>query len=486
MANRPRDEALPLLVALGVLTRLLCATDSPLVNGDAYHYLSVAALFGAGEWGEALRYTLHPLYPLLVALVELPGIEARAAGTIVSLAATAAAVAALHGLVLEGWDRPAARAAAFLYAVHPVLASMEGKVMTEAAYHAFAFGAVLFLWRALRTGSWRPGLLAGACLGLAYLTRAEALLLALLLAGVGGMGLCLRPYRRSWPAIGLAVVAAVAVAAPYLVWLRVEHGSWTVSPRPSVQQAAGEDTPAQMMGSRSDRERVERYGRAGAAVVAVTGKAAKVYYAVPAVLALLTLVFFRRGSSGGMTGLFLGALAAGNLAALVVFNYRSQTPMSERYVSTAAALLLPWAAWGLARTGAWIGARRPALAAAFALVVTVSLLARSFTPADAERRHGREAADWLRENGGAGARMSSSRDSIVWHAGGTFVYVPMTERLGATVDRKRVRFLVFEDDDLAKMDPEARRSFFESDRVSRLRRFGPDGEGVAVYEVRPR
>lgn len=457
--REPRDRDPLLLLLAALAARVLAATASPLINADANAYLVTADRLGSG--GLAI-FGLHPLYPALAAAGRFLTGDAWFGAAAVSVVAGSLALLPLHALAREGWGPAAARWTGFLYAVHPAFAAFHGRVLTEGVYHLLAFSAVLWLRRAAHEGAWRPAVAGGTAVGLAYLARVEAAILAASVYGVLGL-LSLRVGgRRGAAAIAVGAAATLLVVAPYLLHLRADRGRWTLSPRGVAQ--------------------IESVPDPGAARLAPTAAFARdlrrVVIPAAAVLAVVGLVAFRRGASGGWTGAALAGIAAVYLGAVLANSIRLGGYISERYLSTAAALLLPWSGWGLAGLMGRLAAR-PVWAGAAAVALALLLGGRFLPVKDREDLPLVQAAEWLRENGGRGRRVLCSRDALAWHAGADFVGHMSPRAARAQLDAGRVDFVLYEEKEL-----EGLQEILEGRPRVRLARFGPDGRGAVVYGLR--
>ena len=380
-----------------------------------------------------------------------------------SVVAGTLALLPLHALAADGWGRTAARWTGFLYAVHPAFVAFHGRVLTEGVYHLAGFCAVLGLWRGVRDRSWRWAVGGGAAVGLAFLARLEGLILAasaygtlfgLLLVGPG--------LRRGAGPLVLGAAATLLVVAPYFLHLRSEAGRWTLSPR---QVASLEPVPDLGRPARSPLSAFARDLR-------------RVVVPAAAVLAVVGLVAFRRGSSGGWTGAALAGSAAVYLGAVLAHSLWVGGYMSERYLSTAAALLLPWSGWGLAGLMGRLEAR-PAWAGATAVGLALLLGGRFLPVKDGEDRPLVEAAAWLRDHGGRGRPVLCSKDALAWHAQARFVGHMSPSAALAQVEAGRIDFILYEEREL-----ESLARILERPSTRRLARFGPEGRGAAVYALR--
>ena len=176
-------------------------------EGDSRYYHELAILLGDGQGfadpGNGTPTALHPpLFPLLLALPSWLGLDSwQAQRVIVSLVGTATIV--VVGLVARrlAGDRAGLFAAA-LAAAYPVLIAADGAVMSETLLGLLV---ALVVYVAYGEPSVRRGISLGALIGLAALTRGEALLLLLFLV------------RRPRKEVLAMVLTAVVVLAPWTI-----------------------------------------------------------------------------------------------------------------------------------------------------------------------------------------------------------------------------------------------------------------------------
>ena len=207
---------------------------------DAFYFQQVGHLVADGHGfispyefiskGRSVPSAEHPpLYTLLLAGESWLGATddtlQRATGAL--LGALTVALCGLLGRRIGG-DRVGLIAAG-LAAVYPLLIVPDGALLSETLYLPLIAGALLAAYRLLDRPNATSAALLGALIGLAALTRAEALLLLLLLAPVaalrGGSG---------WPKrLTLCVVTALLVMTPWVV------RNWTVFDRPLISNNEG-------------------------------------------------------------------------------------------------------------------------------------------------------------------------------------------------------------------------------------------------------
>ena len=210
------------MVALAALAIRTAATlhhrDYPVI-GDALTFHLEGGHLADGEGFrrifEDVPTAEHPpLFICLLALFDLFGANSfLSQKLLVGLVGTATVVLiGLLGRRVAG-DRAGLIAAA-LAAVYPLLWLVDGSLMSESLYGTFVVAVLLaaYAYRDARTA--RRAAVLGALIGLAALTRGEALLLVPLLA-VALLALGPLPVRARLEHIGVLVAAFVVVLAPW-------------------------------------------------------------------------------------------------------------------------------------------------------------------------------------------------------------------------------------------------------------------------------
>jgi 4-amino-4-deoxy-L-arabinose transferase-like glycosyltransferase len=220
--------ALAALVALALILRLVVGHAIGVIETDGVRYITIARQFQAT--GNPFDPLFHPLYPVIVGLVQRVIGDWEVAGRLVATVFGMALLVPAFALARDVIGRPVALLTAALLAVHPGLVRNSAAVLADSTY-AFLLAAGVWLgWRALAAAHRALLPAAGVVLGLAYLVRPEA---ALYLVGLLVVALILAVRDRTglgWaPWIGGGLVGFSLVAAPYLVYLRRSLGHWTLS-----------------------------------------------------------------------------------------------------------------------------------------------------------------------------------------------------------------------------------------------------------------
>ena len=206
-------------VVLRVLYTVLAAPWPPEINDDQVFFHLMPAVLADGKGfihpllvrvGETLPTASHPpLYPVvLTGLAELGGtgqLVQRLTGTLFG-AGTVVAIG-LIGRRLAG--ARCGLIAAGIAAVYPILITADGALMSESMYSLLVAATLLAAYRLIETPRIGRAIVCGTLLGLAALTRGEALLLCVLL---------LLPLVRRPGGVRLAGVAALVMVLVLTPW----------------------------------------------------------------------------------------------------------------------------------------------------------------------------------------------------------------------------------------------------------------------------
>ncbi|HEX8743143.1 MAG TPA: glycosyltransferase family 39 protein [Thermoleophilaceae bacterium] len=209
--------------ALRLLYVLVLARTVPMA-GDSSFFHGEANLIAEGEgfvepfvhtaYGIDVATAAHPpLYSLWLSLASLTGadglLEHRSLGALTGGACIV--VIALLGRRVGG--ERVGLAAAGIAALYPLLVAADGALMSESLYGLLVASALLVALRLHERRDLASAAILGALIGLAALTRGEALLLLVLLA----LPIALAGGRRRVARAALACAACAAVLAPWTI-----------------------------------------------------------------------------------------------------------------------------------------------------------------------------------------------------------------------------------------------------------------------------
>jgi dolichyl-phosphate-mannose-protein mannosyltransferase len=228
----PRGTAIALTILIAFAIRLYLSLTSFCIAGDGVAYLGMAREFAAGAPAQALKSVFSPLYPWIVAVAHRLIPDWELAGSLVSTILGSAAVATIYLMTREAFDRDdLAIGAAVLAAIHPALAAYSASVRTEAGFIFLLTAAMWMLIAGLKRHRIAIVAASGVGGGVAYLYRTEAI--GLMLFALGFMPVAALWWRRwslKWAALAATVFAGgfLAIASPYLIYLRETTGHWSV------------------------------------------------------------------------------------------------------------------------------------------------------------------------------------------------------------------------------------------------------------------
>jgi 4-amino-4-deoxy-L-arabinose transferase-like glycosyltransferase len=252
MLKQKVNPAIPLILVLAVslAVRIALMTSSSLIiENEGGEYATIAENLLAGKGYVGLGSTgkpqllFPPLYPFAIALISmLTTVNTELAARMVSLLMGFALVFVVFKIGTLMYGRSVGLMSGALVGLHPLLARLSVSVQSEATYFALVFAGVYWSLKSLDLPkiSWLCG--AGLCLGLAYLTRPEAVLFVLLLSGF----LCVVAYstphrwRTILTRIPLMVVAFALVASPYVFFLYRHTGQIRIEGKSPVNYVIGQ------------------------------------------------------------------------------------------------------------------------------------------------------------------------------------------------------------------------------------------------------
>ncbi len=212
-------------VALRMAYVLGAVRDRIVLDGDSrtYHWLADGLANGRG-YIRASDYVFHgeviptaefpPAYPMLLAVLDLVGIDApigqRLVGTLIG--GVTIVVIALLGAAVAG--RVVGAVAAWIAALYPQLVVFDGSLLSEGFYALLIATTLLAIVRFRADADRRWLLLASVAIGLAVMTRSEAVLLLpfLVVPATRVIG-----DRRAWARLVLVGAAGTMVLV----------GAWT-------------------------------------------------------------------------------------------------------------------------------------------------------------------------------------------------------------------------------------------------------------------
>jgi 4-amino-4-deoxy-L-arabinose transferase-like glycosyltransferase len=215
---------------LTVAVRSYLFTHDYTINGDGIRYVTAGRSFWHGLWAEGLSSFYPPFFPLLIAAAYPLTGEWELAGRFWPFILGILMVFPLFAVLRGTYSPKVAWAAMFFYGVSPYLARFSVDVRSEVPYTFFFLLSVYFFLKGLDTSSLPPFFLTGLSASLAYLIRPEGIGLVMVAVAY----LCYRPWRKQAAKkiclqATLLCLGFALFAVPYVLYLRGNTGSWTIS-----------------------------------------------------------------------------------------------------------------------------------------------------------------------------------------------------------------------------------------------------------------
>jgi hypothetical protein len=459
-----------LILALAVLLRVGHFASRSMILSDEVEYLAVGEDLARGR-GLPTWTVVPPAFPLAIALaLRLGAPHGEAAGGAVSLIAGVLLVGILALLGRQLYGPGTGLAIGFLAAIYPPFIRKSAEIMSESMYMAAFFGSAVALLAGLRRRHRGYLGLAGLLAGVAYLTRPEGAVLAVL----GVLAIGLEGWRKGWSRLSLIggmvlfSLGIALVAVPYMAHVKAETGTWSASKKTMILLRWGEVPPedlesqeALLLSLSSNGELQRSTQTTGAYVFDNVRPLIKRYllnvYAAYwnmskslfsfVLIALIGIGFAAPPWDGQRLRRECVCLAL--LSPLLVLPVFS---VVDRYLIPSAGVLLLWGGRGLQQVNRWIVESAPVtwrwpvragLVAMLLLIQVVPMYARSLVQSDdAFPVEWRDAGLWIRSSTAPDTIMLARRPEISYYARRQRVAIPYAslpeildyaKRHGATV-----------------------------------------------------
>jgi len=218
------------MVVVAFAIRLYFLPNYDVISNDGTAYVRIAREIRIGNFGGVAGYGFYPVFIWLAGFFT-PDLEL--AGRMVSVISGALLCIPVYFLGKELFSRRTAFAACLAVMVWPSLRHWSCEVMTQSSYIALSYAGIYCLLRMMRRASLVSGFLAGLFLGLAYVTRTEAILICIL-TPLPLIYEFRQELRSRIPAfLGYFAVFVMIVGANLLL-VRSATGSWQLASKTSV------------------------------------------------------------------------------------------------------------------------------------------------------------------------------------------------------------------------------------------------------------
>ena len=229
-------------VTAALAIRLIVARFETEVGVDSVHYILMGDNIAHGHSWDTWdttggRWTLPPLFPILIAIFRLLGAGLELSGHLASIAAGTLLIIAVHNLTKRLYGLSVARIAAWLAVFTPILVDYSVVILTELLYATCGIFMLIYIHRAFsKEGTLFDTFVSGIWAALAYFTKAFGIilmpfLLASYIFAKGGNS-SNKPLRQAI----LALLGFLIFAVPYLIALHQYTGRWVIDGKGIGQQ----------------------------------------------------------------------------------------------------------------------------------------------------------------------------------------------------------------------------------------------------------
>jgi 4-amino-4-deoxy-L-arabinose transferase-like glycosyltransferase len=177
------------------LTLLVVMRHHP-INSDGVLYIAAAQKYAAGLFREALSIHPMPLYPMLIAAMQLIVPDWVWAARLLSFLALGLVMIPLYRLTTELFDERVAWWACLAYSLAPAIHKWTLAVIRGPLFVLTFTWAAYFGYRSIRDPSLKTILLTAACSWLAFLFRIEGLILLIIIPVLLSIFALLNPGSR--------------------------------------------------------------------------------------------------------------------------------------------------------------------------------------------------------------------------------------------------------------------------------------------------
>lgn len=495
----PPGRVAGLFVALctvsAFLVRYLTLPQNAMINGDGVFYASFGSKLVSGNLIDGISTYWSPLYSSVLGAVYLLTHDLESAGRAVSMVAGSLLIVPTFILIRKFFGDASAFIGTVLVALHPLLITSSGWVMTESLYGLIFLTAVICGWFALENGKLVTFLLTGCLYGAAYLTKPEFtgfVALYVLLLVVKGLMQHRWDFRRLALGSLVFLVGFGTFFLPYVVFIHHKTGQWTLSQK--LVSNSRFDEPGQGMlklidgGTKTLQDRIwwDKYhdeanvaqvkpetggvnssqNRAGFNASDLMSRAGKNLYKqlTDYMRTLFPLSFLLLGAIGFVTAPWTKDRAIKDIYLLsfvaCTFIGYAITVTELRYTFVLIPILLGWVGLGCANIGQFVAERLPnwkgagRIPTAFVQGSLLLLLIASLAPLFSREMEGRDldnvpyeekaAGLWLRHNSDPGSIVMSPDARVAFYAGAEHIFLPDedVQTIREYAERRNVTYIV--------------------------------------------
>ena len=256
------DRYIWLLLIISLSVRIYLSVFTYVIKNDSVAYMQNAKFFASGDFSSALRHDYHPLYSLIMAVLYKAVPNMELSGTIISVLFGTLTVIAFYLVGIRVFDQKVSFVSSIVLAFHPYAVRFSADIISDSTYFFFFISALGLGYFAITNRKIILFALTGICSALAYLTRPEGIGIIIIVA----FWCVLKDFvkikvlwKEKLISILILVVSFLVFSMPYLVFIKQDTGSWSLTKKKKVSNLAGlEKVLATLKSDRSVKEESDK------------------------------------------------------------------------------------------------------------------------------------------------------------------------------------------------------------------------------------
>jgi 4-amino-4-deoxy-L-arabinose transferase-like glycosyltransferase len=236
------DRYIWLLLIISLSVRIYLSIFTYVVKNDSVAFMQNAKYFASGDFARGLGHDYHPLYSLIMAVLYKVVPNMELSGTIISVLFGTLTVIVFYLIGKRVFDRKISLVSAIILAFHPYAVRFSADIISDSTYFFFFISALGLGYFAITNRKLLLFVLTGICSALAYLTRPEGIGIIIIVA----FWCVLKDFvkiKLLWKgklmSILILVVSFLIFSMPYLVFIKQDAGSWSLTKKKNVSDLAG-------------------------------------------------------------------------------------------------------------------------------------------------------------------------------------------------------------------------------------------------------
>ena len=237
-----KDRYIWLLLIISLSVRIYLSFFTYVIKNDSVAFMQNAKYFASGDFASGLGHDYHPLYSLIMAVLYKVVPDMELSGTIISVLFGTLTVIVFYLIGKSAFDRKISFVSAIILAFHPYAVRFSADIISESTYFFFFISALGLGYFAITNRKLLLFALTGICSALAYLARPEGIGIIIIVA----FWCVLKDFvkikvlwKEKLVSILILVVSFLVFSMPYLVFIKQDTGSWSLTKKKNVTNLAG-------------------------------------------------------------------------------------------------------------------------------------------------------------------------------------------------------------------------------------------------------